>query len=660
MHLRPLFATVLLLGACEPSASESTEPTQTSRPAPEPAAIALPAVVAPRAPCAPRAEHARLRALDPTGSGSAVVLARIGDRALAFVADEDSSAMHTVDLDARVVLATTPLAGRPAQLLIAPDGRIFAALRDHAAIEVLEPREDPAAPLDRRCLVVTPAEPIALARTPDGATLLVASRWDHALSAFGIAAMEPRFTVDLPRDPAAIAVAADGARALVAHAVGGRVSVIDLAPEAPRAPRTLALRSDLRVAIGASWARPIAPGPTESAPARPVAMAVHERPATQVFALVRAADGRVLAPVVLAAPSPVFTPASVYGGTSWNTPSVSSEIATLDPSTERVTLAPRGELGAVDCLLPRGAALDEARAELLVACLGRDEIVAYDVRAKAPRASVLRRWKVAPGPRGVAIDGEAGRAVAWSQFDGVLSVFPLGGAKGEAPPAPVAISIAAHRALPPELDRGRKLFHDAAGGRIAADGRACASCHVDGRDDGLSWIILQGARQTPMLLGRLPGTAPYGWEGGDKDLQHHFTGTLARLGGHGISATERDAVFAWVQSLEPPDEPARPVDPRIARGEAIFHDDATGCSNCHLGDETTDHARHDVKTGIDTWAGGFDTPSLRFLSRSAPYLHDGRYRTLAALLTGMDGKMGHTRQLSTDDRDALLAYVASL
>ena len=109
-----------------------------------------------------------------------------------------------------------------------------------------------------------------------------------------------------------------------------------------------------------------------------------------------------------------------------------------------------------------------------------------------------------------------------------------------------------------------------------------------------------------------------------------------------------------------PDEPARAVDPRIARGEEIFHDDAAGCSTCHFGDETTDHARHDVKTGIDTWAGGFDTPSLRFISHSAPYLHDGRYSTLSTLLTGMDGKMGHTRQLSPDDRDALLAYVASL
>ncbi|MEP7126153.1 MAG: hypothetical protein ABJE95_34790 [Byssovorax sp.] len=359
-------------------------------------------------------------------------------------------------------------------------------------------------------------------------------------------------------------------------------------------------------------------------------------------------------------PRPIMTFASVYGGTAWADATVSSEIATLDPATERVHLTPKGQFGAQDCLLPRGAALDEARGELLVACLGRDEIVAYDARPTAPRASVLRRWKVAPGPRGVAIDSEAGRAAAWSQFDGVLSLFPLGGVKGEAPPPAITIPIAAHQALPPELDRGRKLFHDAAGGRISSDGRACASCHVDGRDDGLSWVFLSGARQTPMLLGRLADTAPYGWDGSDKDLQHHFTGTLARLGGHGISAPERDALFAWVESLTPPGEPTRAVDPRIARGDAIFHDDAAGCSNCHLGDETTDHARHDVKSGFDTWAGGFDTPSLRFLSRSAPDLHDGRYPTLSALLVGMDGKMGHTRQLSAADRDALLAYVASL
>jgi cytochrome c peroxidase len=75
----------------------------------------------------------------------------------------------------------------------------------------------------------------------------------------------------------------------------------------------------------------------------------------------------------------------------------------------------------------------------------------------------------------------------------------------------------------------------------------------------------------------------------------------------------------------------------------------------------TDGNRHDVKSK----AKGdphrrFDTPSLRFVSGTAPYFHDGRYTTLRALLVGSDGKMGHTAKLSSEQLDALEAYLKTL
>ena len=46
--------------------------------------------------------------------------------------------------------------------------------------------------------------------------------------------------------------------------------------------------------------------------------------------------------------------------------------------------------------------------------------------------------------------------------------------------------------------------------RISADGRVCASCHPDGREDGVAWVTPEGPRQTPMLAGRLgKGEARY-------------------------------------------------------------------------------------------------------------------------------------------------------
>jgi cytochrome c peroxidase len=53
----------------------------------------------------------------------------------------------------------------------------------------------------------------------------------------------------------------------------------------------------------------------------------------------------------------------------------------------------------------------------------------------------------------------------------------------------------------------------------------------------------------------------------------------------------------------------------------------------------------------------FDTPSLHLVAHSAPYFHDGRFPTLAQLLAGSDGAMGTTSQLSSEDRDAFVAYL---
>jgi len=104
------------------------------------------------------------------------------------------------------------------------------------------------------------------------------------------------------------------------------------------------------------------------------------------------------------------------------------------------------------------------------------------------------------------------------------------------------------------------------------------------------------------------------------------------------------------------------MDAAVTHGDTLFHDKETGCSSCHLDDDlSTDHATHDVRsaTPFDTLPK-FDTPSLRFIGRTAPYFHDGRYPTLLALLKGADGTMGHTKHLSDADLEDLSAYLSTL
>ena len=199
-----------------------------------PAAPAAPALPA----CARRAPGQGARPLAGPSTGSTVALARAGEHLIAYVADEDEGALRTVDVDAQRELSRVALGGRPSALLLAPDGRIVVALRDGAALRVFEPPADPAAEPAPLCQVETATEPVSLAATPDGATLLVVSRWDHTLGVRDLATMRARRSVDLPRDPQAVVASADGTKALVTHLAGAQLSVVDLQGEAA-APRAL-------------------------------------------------------------------------------------------------------------------------------------------------------------------------------------------------------------------------------------------------------------------------------------------------------------------------------------------------------------------------------------------------------------------------------------
>jgi hypothetical protein len=66
-----------------------------------------------------------------------------------------------------------------------------------------------------------------------------------------------------------------------------------------------------------------------------------------------------------------------------------------------------------------------------------------------------------------------------------------------------------------DAELGRALFYSAIDPVITDPdgGVACASCHDEGRTDGLTWNFTGEARQTPSLAGGLFGTAPYGWMG---------------------------------------------------------------------------------------------------------------------------------------------------
>ena len=193
---------------------------------------------------------------------------------------------------------------------------------------------------------------------------------------------------------------------------------------------------------------------------------------------------------------------------------------------------------------------------------------------------------------------------------------------------------------------------------ISRDGRSCASCHIDGRDDGLSWRTPFGNRQTPMLAGRLTTTAPYAWNGAHATLDDALSSTLLRLGGlmgnKGLPGKDREALLAFVRQLPVPPQ-SRPEARELALGKSLFDDPKVGCASCHGGPALTDQKAHDVGSG-----GSFDTPSLLGAVGTNPYFHDGRHATLRDALVKTSGHMGAVAHLSEPELQAVLAYVESL
>jgi cytochrome c peroxidase len=101
----------------------------------------------------------------------------------------------------------------------------------------------------------------------------------------------------------------------------------------------------------------------------------------------------------------------------------------------------------------------------------------------------------------------------------------------------------------------------------------------------------------------------------------------------------------------------------VADGRALFESSATGCSSCHDARRGfSDGLRHQVTTHAHDKGApdGFDTPSLRFVAGTAPYFHDGRYKTLEDVLIAPDHAMGESTRLSRRDRAALVAYLETL
>ncbi len=214
--------------------------------------------------------------------------------------------------------------------------------------------------------------------------------------------------------------------------------------------------------------------------------------------------------------------------------------------------------------------------------------------------------------------------------------------------------------LDPDVEAGRRLFFSATSSQMAADGAgiSCSTCHLQGRNDGITWTFEDGVRQTPSLAGAVGITAPFTWtdQVGTVSDEVQITSS-GRMGGNGLSYAEAAQVAAYVESIRAVDLPEKgAATDEVLRGKAIFERADVACSTCHSGDRLSDNAHYEM-FGL----AAVNTPPLVGVAATAPYLHDGSAATLGAvLLMSRAGEMGDTSMLSDAEMADLEAYLRTL
>jgi mono/diheme cytochrome c family protein len=664
------------------------------------------------------------------GRSSPVVLARAGKRDVVLVADADANEVDAFDASNGHLLARQIVSGGPSQLLLDANAHVWVTARDANVVREFdlqakalfperERTEDGASRklLSLRREIETDVEPVAMAleqppsnvRGADGPrdTILVATGWGHSLAAFDVETGARAFRVELPREPRSIAIAQR--RAFVSHAAGSLVSVVPLGGD--HTPQKIELRGEEGTMVGARGLTDrmsfghaqlgqslgglggLDPNDdrfgfgsfSNAFDTPPLLKKPGPRSAAQGFAIVAStASGRerILLPEVLAQPGEMpdikqGEPRPTGYGSFGASPMMrafgteTAHVAVIDPG--RTTTTSESMKLTIDdrqCLLPRAATIDPSRGTLLVACLGHDLVAEFDASGDSKVEKLVATWAVPSGPTGIAVDAE--RLYVWSSFDHVLTIADrTSDVGGSVPRAAIFASATKERVATP-FEVGQKIFHASGSLALSRDGRACASCHPDGRDDGLTWASPDGPRQTPMLAGRLRESAPFGWTDGSKTVHDHLQKTLKRLEGQGMDEESAYGLMTYLERMRSPMRPTATATATttatststLARGKTLFESYEVGCSSCHESKQhlpTGDGETHDIGSGAKGDAIlAFATPSLRFVGGTAPYFHDGRYATLRELLHDTDGRMGDTGQLSPEDLDALTAYVESL
>jgi YVTN family beta-propeller protein len=596
----------------------------------------------------------------PNQSSHSLALTESGDTLL--VVNSDSNSISLIDTTSRIKLIEIPV-GRNPRAVALYGNYAFIANQGSDTISIVD-----LSAKSIRDTIPVGDRPVGVAVSPDGRFLAIAEFGSDSIRFLDTTSLDHLSTHLVADRPYGLSFTPDGDYLLISHLLGGIVTRLPVQPFRTYLPdihlHSLGLESRIAGNIQSSSLNSQISIPTwpQVAPA-PAVIVNHD--GTRAYLPQTMANGLGLNTQF---DTTVFPKVSVLNLETWT--HQTSEHISL-PETDQ----PVG--------LPWDAALTKNDTELWVVNAASNDVSIVDIiNPLVP----IRRAHVSVGnnPRGILLSPDGNTAFTNNTMDGTVSVI-------DAQTYTVMDEIpSTNIPLPPLILTGKQLFHSSARPELSqAAWISCNTCHIEGEQDGRTWQLqFLGQvppgeqpiikRNTTSLLGMIE-TYPLRWsaewdESADSEFSIRFeqfgTGLIAgdmhpTLGtpNQGRS-NELDALAAFIDSLSVP-ERYHTLSPSESRGKELFESPITGCLNCHPPPLYTDLKQHDVGTGDGEgeWFGPiFDTPTLRFLFDSPPYLHDGRAETLLDVLTTFNSndQHGFTSHLISQELVDLTAFLMTL
>jgi len=595
-----------------------------------PLVFVLTAAATARSPAEAPHKQARLR--------RPVAMVLVDDGQTLLVANRDSGSVSVVAMSESdgaprgEVVAEYDVGRRLADMAALADGRRLLVVDEQQELIELQRSGNSFKVRSRTTIRHTP---VSVALLAGGRSCAVASLWSRQLTLVDLSGdkPQPRTVIDLPFAPRKQLLLPDGRTLLVADAFGGALALVD---------------SD-----------------------RGELIRIRDVEGHNLRGLAISPDGRrLLITHQMLDPGTGTTRFAVHwGAVMRNVVRTVYVDALLGKPRDRNSYGTTNYFG-----IPDAAAGDPE--DLVVAKTGV-HVVAYggvsEVAVSHDGVSFAQRVEVGRRPTALLLTADHRHVLAADMFDDSISVVRL-----SRPQLVGTIRLGPQPPLSPAAE-GELLFYDA---RLARDGWfSCHSCHTDGHSNGNTSDNFSdgsfdrsdqqygsgrrnspgGAKRVLSLLGT-GYTGPWAWNGSMGNLPAQIRKSVEiTMQGKPISEEKVAALEAYLRTLQSPPGLARArgqVDPSLVeRGSQVFQ--RQGCTDCHPKPQFTSAATYDVGLVDAGDNRQFNPPSLRGVSQRRRLLHDGRAADVREVLTNYDHPSAK-QQLSTDDLEALVAYLGQL